>query len=227
MKSNKEMIHDVFSRIQEEKIREQKRRDSRVYMASFSVLSLALLIGMGVWIDGQIHIGGTGPLTGENTQSGTEKPGTEDVETDEKDFIDYELLRRIEQAVWAKEGHYDGKEPDVTQKRKEYINGFDCNEELFNNLMNFPEQIYAIVVVPKEREEYKEATRLIKKCLDEQGIRNFVYMNRTNGQFNCYFLVTADELAGIHVENAQDYEFNAALKPANIEQVLFPGVNAQ
>ena len=212
MKSNKEMIEDVFSRIEEEKMKERKKRQHRVYVVSMSGIGLAILIGIGALIGDGIKNGELGPLQSSETQNG----GTENAS------VDYELLARIEQAVWAREKHYheQDEEQDVELARTEYANGLDCDRELYDYLTKAPEKIYAIVAVPKNGD--KESTKMIRAQMDAQGIVNFVYMNRTNGQFNCYILVTAEEFLQIRLENAQDYWFNHALKPTNIEQILFP-----
>lgn len=224
MKSNKEMIEDVFSRIEEGKAKERKKRQNRVYKISMSSIGLAILIGIAAWLGGEIKNGEIGPL-----QSGeTQHDGTEDaigkVTESEEVGIDYELLTRIEQALWAKEENISGEldMPDVEKLRREYINGFDCDGKLYDYLINSPEAIYAIVAVPKNGDEVE--TRMIKAQMDEQEIVNFVYMNRTNGQFNCYILVTAEEFLQIRLENAKDYWFNHALKPNKIEEILFPEI---
>ena len=228
MKSNKEMIEAVFSRIKEEKTKERKKWPNRVYAVSMLGIVLTILIGLGVWIGGEIRNGEIGPL-----QSGeTQYHGTEDaigkVTESEEVAIDYELLARIEQAVWAEEKLYDGEIiEDAIEPRRQYGNGFDCEGALYDYLINDPEKIYAIVVVPRGEDNTKERTRLIKEQMDTQGIINFVYMNRASGQINCYILVTAEEFAQISLENAQDYWFNHALKPTKIEEILFPEIHGK
>ena len=217
MKSNKEMIEDVFSRIEEEKMKERKKRQHRVYVVSMSGIGLAILMGIGALIGDDIKNGELGPLQGGGTEDTIGK-STESENTS----VDYELLARIEQAVWAQEKYHNeqGEVVEVEPARAEYANGLDCDKELYDYLTKAPEKIYAIVAVPKNGD--KESTKMIRAQMDAQGIINFVYMNRTNGQFNCYILVTAEEFLQIRLENAQDYWFNHALKPTNIEQILFP-----
>ena len=87
MKSYKEMADNVFSRIAEEKTIEIKKHHSRNYMtASFAVFGLVLLISVGVWIGGQVTIGGPGPQPDSETESNAET-GKELGETKEVVFL--------------------------------------------------------------------------------------------------------------------------------------------
>lgn len=221
MKSYKEMANSVFSRIDREKRKERKKRQNRVYGSSLLVIGLVIVVGVGIWLDDWISDGETGLSQWGESQNSEREEAIGAVTESEKPVVDYELLVRIEQAVWAKENHRDGEEfTDDVKSRRKYVDEFDCEGLLYDYLTNAPENIYAILAVPKNADKIESQS--IKAQMDEQGIVNFVYKNQTNGQLNYCLLVTAEEFSQIRLENAQDYWFNHALKPTKIEEILFP-----
>ncbi|MBE5887589.1 MAG: hypothetical protein E7283_01995 [Lachnospiraceae bacterium] len=145
MKSYKEMADNVFSRIVEEKEMEIKKRHNRVYMAStMAVFGLAILIGVGIWLNGQITVGEPGPEQSDGSENGE----TEDT------VIHQQLLERIEQAVWENPLLYG---PDIGPIYKTYTNGFRCEERLYNVLIDSPDKIYAIGISPRIIDEELDA----------------------------------------------------------------------
>ena len=181
MKSYKEMADNVFSRIVEEKEMEIKKRHNRVYMAStMAVFGLAILIGVGIWLNGQIAVGEPGPVQGNNTQVGETQDGTENPGKN-ADYGEHEFSF----AIYSHNNAFENS--DVAEKAYCFANG-ERLEKQYDEFVDI--SAHDGVILESVKQSY-DKKGVILRVSEEKGLEGKVEL-KIGFEYKNLYLVTPD-----------------------------------